>query len=261
MRSHLVILLIVLISSVLYPQIEAGAEKDFRKFFEVGGDVLTSPKYFQSEDWIKLSATIGITGLAMIIDEDIKYFSQSNKTEFLNNIFKVDDYYHIEFMASSIAVLYLYALIDKNNEVRNLSLRLAESTVYAELINLSIKFISGRSRPYFSESAFMFDPFKFNFDQTSFPSGHSTLAFAYSSVIAKEYNNFLWKLGWYSLAVITAYARVYNNKHWLSDIVLGSAIGLFVGEYVNNHKTNRRYNISDEPVSPPPPIINLRMPL
>ncbi|MDT3695291.1 MAG: phosphatase PAP2 family protein [Ignavibacterium sp.] len=261
MRSHLVILLLVLISSVLYPQIEENAEKDFRKFFEVGGDVLTSPKYFKSDDWIKLSATIGITGLAMIIDEDIKEFSQSNKTEFLNHIFKIDDYYHIEFMVSSIAVFYLYALIDKNNEMRNLSLRLAEATAYSELINLSIKFISGRSRPYFSESAFKFDPLKLNFDQTSFPSGHSTLAFAYSSVIAKEYNNFLWKFGWYGLAIITAYARVYNNKHWISDIVLGSAIGLFVGEYVNNHKTNQRLNTSNDPVSPPPPIIILKIPL
>ncbi len=260
MRFNLVILLFVLISSALYPQIEDSAEKDFRKFFEVGGDVLASPKDFQSDDWIKLTASIGITGLAMIIDEDIKEFSQTNKTEFLNNIFKIDDYYHIEFMASSIAVLYLYALIDKNNEVRNLSLRLAEAAIYSEAINLSIKFASGRSRPYHAESAFDFNLFKTNFDQTSFPSGHSTLAFAYSSVIAKEYNNFFWKFGWYGLAVMTAYARVYNNKHWLSDIILGSAIGLFVGEFVNNHKTNQRLNTPNEFAAPAPPIINLKIP-
>lgn len=59
---------------------------------------------------------------------------------------------------------------------------------------------------------------------------------------------------------MTAYARVYNNKHWFSDIVLGSAIGLFVGEFVNNHKTNQRLNLPTEPVSPPQPILHLTIP-
>lgn len=260
MRFNLAILLIVLISSIIYPQIEESAEKDFRKFFEVGGDVFTAPKDFESDDWIKLSASIGLSGLAMLVDEDVKEFSQSHKTEFLNTIFKIDDYYHSELMAASIVALYTYALIDKNNKVRNLSLRLAEATVYGSLINMSIKFVGGRSRPFYTESAFDFNPFKMNFEQTSFPSGHSTLAFAYSSVMAKEYNNFFWKFGWYSIAVMTAYARVYNNEHWFSDIIFGSAIGLFVGEFVNDHKTNQKSTLTNEPIIPPPPIISFSIP-
>lgn len=260
MRFYLTILLVVLISLISFPQIEEGAEKDFGKFLEVGGDVFTSPKDFESDDWIKLSASIGISGLAMLVDEDVKEFSQSHKTEFFNTIFKIDDYYHSELMAVSIVAIYTYGLIDKNNRVRNLSLRLAEATVYGSLINMSIKFIGGRSRPFFTESAYDFNPFKMNFEQTSFPSGHSTLAFAYSSVMAKEYNNFFWKFGWYSLAAMTAYARVYNNKHWFSDIIFGSAIGLFVGEFVNNHKTNQSSAANNEPIVLPPPILNISIP-
>lgn len=261
MRFHLTTLLVVLISLISFPQIEESAEKDFGKFFEVGGDLFTSPKDFESDDWIKLTASIGISGLAMLVDEDVKEFSQSHKTELLNTIFKIDDYYHSELMAVSIVALYAYGLVDKNNKVRNLSLRLAEATVYGSLINMSIKFIGGRSRPFFTESAYDFNPFKMNFEQTSFPSGHSTLAFAYSSVMAKEYNNFFWKFGWYSLAVMTAYARVYNNEHWFSDILFGSAIGLFVGEFVNNHLSNQSSDITNEPVLPPPPILNFIIPL
>jgi hypothetical protein len=260
MRFNLTILFFVLITSIIFPQIEENAEKDFSKFLEVGGDVFTSPKDFESDDWIKLSASIGLSGLAMLVDEDVKEFSQSHKTHFLNTVFKIDDYYHSELMAASIVALYAYGLIDKNNEVRNLSLRLAEATVYGSLINMSIKFLGGRSRPFVTESAFDFDPFKMNFEQTSFPSGHSTLAFAYSSVMAKEYNNFFWKFGWFSLAVMTAYARVYNNEHWFSDIIFGSAIGLFVGEFVNNHKTNQSSAANNEPIVPPPPIILFNIP-
>lgn len=261
MRFYLTILLIVLVSSISYSQIEESAEKDFGKFFEVGGDILTAPKDFESDDWIKLSATIGVTGLALLVDKDVKKFSQSNKTEFLNTVFKIDEYYHIELMAASIVVLYGYGLIDKNNEVRNLSLRLAEATVYSSLINLSIKFLSGRTRPSFTEIPFEFNPFKITFEKTSFPSGHSTLAFAYSTVMAKEYQNFIWKFGWYSLAVLTAYARVYNNEHWLSDIIFGSAIGFFVGEFVNNHPTNQKSDPSAEPIGPPPSFFAFRIPL
>lgn len=260
MRLNLTILFFILISSIAFPQIEESAEKDFGKFFEVGGDVLTAPKDFQSNDWIKLGSVIGITGLAMLIDEDVKEFSQSNKTDFLNTIYKIDNYYHIEFMAGSIAVLYAYSLIDKNNEARNLSLRLAEATAYSTLINLSLKFLAGRSRPFHSESAYDFNPFKTNNEQNSFASGHSTLAFAFSTVMAKEYENFFWKFGWYSLAVLTATARVYNNQHWLSDILFGSAIGLFVGEFVNNHKTNQKSLDINGPIIPPPPIISFSIP-
>jgi hypothetical protein len=109
MRFNLTILLFVLVASISFPQIEDNAEKDFGKFFEVGGDVLTAPKDFESDDWIKLSSTIGVTGLAMLVDEDVKEFSQSHKTKFLNTVFSVDDYYHIEFMAASIvAIVWLW---------------------------------------------------------------------------------------------------------------------------------------------------------
>ncbi len=261
MRFLFLILYCVLVPSISFTQIEEKAGKDFGKFFEVGGDVLSSPKYFVSEDWIKLSTSIGVTGLALLVDENVKEFSQSNKTEFLNILFKIDDYYHSELMAASVIVLYSYALIDKNYELRNLSLRLAEATVYGSLINMGIKFIGGRSRPFYSENAYDFDPFKLNFEQTSFPSGHSTLAFAYSSVMAKEYQNFFWKFGWYTVAVLTAYARVYNNYHWFSDIIFGSAIGLFVGEYINNHLTNQKLKTDIEPVIPAPPFFTFKIPL
>lgn len=261
MKFSFVLFISVLISSFSFPQIEESAEKDFEKFFEVGGSLLTAPKDFESGDWIKLSASIGITGLALLVDDDVKQISQSIKTEFLNTVFKIDDYYHSEIMAACVVVFYSFALIYKNNEIRNLSLRLAEAAVYGSLINMSIKFLAGRSRPFYTETPFEFSPFKTNFEQTSFPSGHSTLAFAYSTVMAKEYQNFFWKFGWYLLALLTAYAKVYNNEHWFSDIIFGTVIGYLVGEFVNNHPTNQETDLNEEPVLPPPPFFSFSIPL
>jgi membrane-associated phospholipid phosphatase len=79
--------------------------------------------------------------------------------------------------------------------------------------------------------------------------------------MAKEYQNFFWKFGWYSVAFLTAYARIYNNEHWLSDVIFGSAIGYFVGEFVNNHPTNQRTESVSEPTLPPPPFFSFKVPL
>jgi len=81
-------------------------------------------------------------------------------------------------------------------------------------------------------------PGQFNTDLTSFPSGHATLAFAVSSAMANYLNNIYWKIGWYSIATLVGTARIYHDKHWLSDVVIGSAIGYFIGDYVSRDLEN-----------------------
>ncbi len=56
--------------------------------------------------------------------------------------------------------------------------------------------------------------------------------------MANEIDNFFWKIGWYSLAGLVGYARIYHNQHWFSDVLMGAAIGYFSGEFVNNHSSN-----------------------
>ena len=68
--------------------------------------------------------------------------------------------------------------------------------------------------------------------------------------MASVYNNFLWKFSWYSLAVLVAAARVYNNAHWFSDVLLGGAIGYFVGDFVNKHYTNQKVENGNSPKEP-----------
>lgn len=65
-------------------------------------------------------------------------------------------------------------------------------------------------------------------DRSSFPSGHTATAFAAAEFLRKEY----WKVSpWYGMAgyavaATTGYLRMYNNKHWLSDVVAGAGIGI-----------------------------------
>lgn len=234
-------------------------DNDFEKFFKVGGDIITQPANFNSDDWTKLSATIGITGLTTLIDKDIKVFTQSNKSVFADHLFKVDEYYHIESMIISIAFIYGYGVLVENENVKNLGLRLSEATFYSGLINLSTRYLIGRERPYVNGENYNFKPLDFSWDHSSLPSAHTTLSFAFSTVMANEYNNFFWKFGWYSLAGLVGYARIYNNQHWLSDVLMGAALGYFVGEFVNNHKSNQIDQNAEEVI--PQPILSFKIPI
>ena len=62
----------------------------------------------------------------------------------------------------------------------------------------------------------------------SFPSGHTATAFMTATMLYKEYG---WRSPWfsiggYTLAAATGVSRILNNKHWMTDIAAGAAIGI-----------------------------------
>jgi len=52
--------------------------------------------------------------------------------------------------------------------------------------------------------------------------------------MANYMENIYWKIFWYGSAGIVGMARIYHNKHWLSDVFLGASIGYFIGRFVVN---------------------------
>ena len=70
-------------------------------------------------------------------------------------------------------------------------------------------------------------------DNHSFPSGHTATAFMTATMLNKEYG---YKSPWigvgaYSVATATGLMRMANNKHWLSDVLVGSGIGIMATEF------------------------------
>jgi hypothetical protein len=62
----------------------------------------------------------------------------------------------------------------------------------------------------------------------SFPSGHTAEAFASAEFLRQEYKDVSpwYGIAGYAMAVTTGYLRMYNNKHWLSDVVAGAGVGI-----------------------------------
>ena len=240
MINRYLISLFILFATITSAQVGYNHQNDLEKFFDCGIDLFSAPLRFDTQDWIIFSSTLGLTAASTFADDDIRTLAIRNNSSFGNSFFKIDDIYHIEFMATSIAGIYIYGLASKNSEFQNLGLRLTEVTFYAGSITLLTKFMFGRERPTNQENQTNFKPFNSSRNFSSLPSGHTTLAFAYSTVMASVYDNFFWKFAWYSLAVLVGTARIYHNAHWFSDVLLGGAIGYFVGDFVNKHSSNEK---------------------
>ena len=65
-------------------------------------------------------------------------------------------------------------------------------------------------------------------DNLSFPSGHTATAFGSAELIRQEYGDASpwYGVGAYAVASLTGYLRMYNNKHWLGDVLAGAGVGI-----------------------------------
>ena len=89
------------------------------------------------------------------------------------------------------------------------------SQLSAALLVYPMKIIVSRERPNGS-------------DNRSFPSGHATRAFVSAEFLHQEFGHLSpWvSIAGYTTAGATAYLRLYQNEHWLSDVLAGAAIGM-----------------------------------
>jgi len=100
----------------------------------------------------------------------------------------------------------------------------------AGLLEFAIKHLVGRPRPDADLPALALMGPSLAPDVDSFPSGHATSVFAVATVFASHYPSLRWPL--YALAAAVAAGRVYLDRHYVSDIVAGAAIGSLVAAYL-----------------------------
>jgi len=109
--------------------------------------------------------------------------------------------------------------------MQNMGIIALESITGAAALSIATKHIVGRARPsenlgQWSRSA--------DRSNTSFPSNHSTVAFAAITPFAQEYD-----APWlYSVAAIGSMGRTANRQHWVSDVVAGSMLGYAIGSWL-----------------------------
>jgi PAP2 superfamily len=116
--------------------------------------------------------------------------------------------------AAMVFGLDVFGLKAKHN-FRDRSMLFLISNIFTNVSVSSIKNFSHQLRP--DSSAY-----------NSFPSGHTAEAFANAEFLRQEYKDISpwYGVAGYAIAVTTGYLRLYNNKHWLSDVVAGAGFGI-----------------------------------
>lgn len=114
-----------------------------------------------------------------------------------------------------------------------------EAVVVGATLAIAIKLVAGRTRPYVSSDT---NPHDFGLgrglnddDHKAFPSGHATAAFSAAAAVVAETREWWPKSTWYIApimyggATVVGLSRMYDDKHWASDVLMGAAIGTFAG--------------------------------
>jgi membrane-associated phospholipid phosphatase len=221
-----------------------------KEFFNQFGrdikDVATSPIRWQGKDLLKFSAVLGTGALMFCFDNSIQDWVRENKTEDANNAAEVlTDFGDGTLLGTLIIGSYLSGEIFRDEQLRKMGLLGAESLIVSTVLTYVLKISAGRARPYSGESSLSFHPFATTSRFHSFPSGHAAAAFSVATIIA-EHSKKLWvDVLVYSLAGIVAATRVTLDKHYLSDVFIGSALGYFISKKISKlHHSGQSDRIS-----------------
>lgn len=102
----------------------------------------------------------------------------------------------------------------------------------AELAGAAIKILTGRARPDAGLGAGDFAPFQRAERDAAFPSGHTTMAFAFAAAVGRHSRSRAVRLGAYGAAGLVGAARIAADRHWTSDVVGGALLGTLAGHVV-----------------------------
>jgi membrane-associated phospholipid phosphatase len=134
--------------------------------------------------------------------------------------------------------MYTIGRLAKVDRMAQLGLHGTEALFIGAGTGAVIKGIVGRQRPSVrpqnNHKYELFGGIKSD-DYRSFPSGHTVAAFAAAAAVTSETAGWWPETRWiigpalYGGAALAGISRIYNNRHWASDVIVGAGIGTFAG--------------------------------
>lgn len=174
-------------------------------------------------DWL-LPLGLATGGMLATDTEYSKHLS--NSTSRLKHSLDFSDY-GMGALAGIGGAFYFWGQISRDEHRSETGLLAGEAALDSFGMVYGLKYAFGRERP-------LANHYHGNFWQggDSFPSEHAAAAWSIASVIAHEYPGPLTTFLAYGMASAISASRVTGKQHFPSDVLIGSAIGWFVGQHV-----------------------------
>jgi membrane-associated phospholipid phosphatase len=146
--------------------------------------------------------------------------------------------------------MYGIGRLSKVDRLAELGLRGTEALLVGEGTASVMKDVFGRARPWVDSTPNpdnwqLLRGFTGGDKYRSFPSGHSVAGFAAAAAVSAETSRWwpsaIYFIGpaMYGGAALIGISRMYDNRHWASDVIMGAAIGTFAGtKVVRYHRTH-----------------------
>jgi membrane-associated phospholipid phosphatase len=214
---------------------------------------IKQPIAFKGRDWLRVGEVTASTISVMTLDKTIVRLTQGKQRYYYSVPVVGGRVYGEWYSIGGVAGIFgMYGLIARDSTAKKISIELLQAGIYSELVTTVLKVAIGRARPIITDNEFKFHPFTFfNDNFHSLPSGHTTSAMALSTVMSRHANSTALKILAYAPAALTMFSRMYQDKHWLSDIVPAAAIGYFVGNWVVDLHEGKRHRINVTSIYPP----------
>ena len=189
--------------------------------------IWTAPFHLKGSDakWV-VPATIGFMALVTTDRITGDEIFESNRQVNLSR--HISDAGSIYALGAAASTFYVIGRKTGDYRARETGLLSAEALIDSAIVEGVLKGVTQRARPLDgAERSEFFD------GGSSFPSGHSTQAWAVATVVANEYKHRrAVQIAAYGIASAVTVARFTEHKHYLSDVVAGSALGFAIGRFV-----------------------------
>jgi membrane-associated phospholipid phosphatase len=206
----------------------------------------TAPLRWDADDWLFFGGTLAMVAASHEFDGRVRaHFATGS-----NAVLSGQDKNSLRDAAPTLGVIaatWATAGFLNDSDGYRETWKLLEAGVFSTVTSEALSYAAGRKRPDATTS-----PNEWRKGGDSFPSLHSSAAFAVGTVFAESGNDdYRWirrAIG-YGIAGATAYIRIRENDHWLSDSVAGAAIGIATARFIlGREQTDSRTSLQFEPI-------------
>lgn len=197
------------------------------------------PFKLDGNELAKIAAASTVAVMVFANDREIMDFTQKHQNSITENLAVVGEAFGSEWGAGAAAAGIIVGIVMKNQEIQHVSIMAAKALLVSGLATRALKTTVTRTRPNDTENPYEFDA---GDENHSFPSGHTTQAFALATVIAeagKKHSKFIPILA-YSMAAIAGWSRTHDKAHWASDVIVGGLIGHLIAKNMMNAELTKK---------------------